>query len=347
MRLSPPDQHLLGAVLKRVSRSFYLTLAILPRAVRSQIGLAYLLARAADTIADTGKLEDGVRLECLRLLKGQLWGSTADLAQIKKIQAQVLTKQSNPDERRLLEELEGCFRIYQKFSPTDRSQVAQVLSVLIGGMEFDLHQFPQKTEGQAVRALQAIHDFEYYTYAVAGCVGEFWTKMVCSHLPGFRGWDQACMIPLAIRYGKGLQMVNILRDLPRDLRNGRCYIPTVLLDQVSLTPQQLLDETSAHAFRPLFRKLIQEARDHLDQGWRYTMAIPRLEIRLRLACMWPILIGIRTLQQLSVSPLVLSPNSPIKIARSDVYQIVASTGLTGGCGTVGTAYWGYWRKRII
>jgi farnesyl-diphosphate farnesyltransferase len=346
MRLSPADQHLLGDVLKRVSRSFYLTLAILPRAVRSQIGLAYLLARAADTIADTGELEDAVRLECLRLLKGQLWGSAPDLAQIQKIQERVLTKQSNPDERRLLEELEGCFRIYQRFSPTDRSQIAQVLSVLIGGMEFDLHQFPKK-DGQAVRALQAIHDFEYYTYAVAGCVGEFWTKMVCSHLPGFRRWDQSCMIPLGIRYGKGLQMVNILRDLPRDLRNGRCYIPTVLLDQVSLTPDQLLDENSAPAFRPLFRKLIQEARDHLDQGWRYTMAIPRMEIRLRLACMWPILIGIRTLQQLSVSPLVLSPNSPIKIPRSDVYRIVASTGLTGGCGTVGTAYWGYWRKRII
>jgi len=346
MRLSPADQLLLGDVLKRVSRSFYLTLAILPRAVRSQIGLAYLLARAADTIADSGELEDVVRLECLRHLKGQLWGSAPDLGQIHQIQARVLTKQSDPDERRLLGELAGCFRIYQKFSPTDRSQIAQVLSVLIGGMEFDLHQFPKK-DGQTVRALQAIHDFEYYTYAVAGCVGEFWTKMVCSHLPGFRRWDQSCMIPLGIRYGKGLQMVNILRDLPRDLRNGRCYIPTVLLDQVSLAPHQLLNETSAGAFRPLFRKLIQEARDHLDQGWRYTMAIPRMEIRLRLACMWPILIGIRTLQQLSVSPLVLSPNSPIKIARSDVYRIVATTGLTGGCGMVGTAYWGYWRKRII
>jgi farnesyl-diphosphate farnesyltransferase len=116
---------------------------------------------------------------------------------------------------------------------------------------------------------------------------------------------------------------------------------------VNLSPIQLLDEASSQAFRPLFRKLIQEARDHLDQGWRYTMAIPRREVRLRLACMWPILIGIRTLQQLSVSPLVLSPTSPVKIARSDVYRIVATTGFTGGCATVGTAYWGYWRKRIV
>ncbi len=121
----------------------------------------------------------------------------------------------------------------------------------------------------------------------------------------------------------------------------------VLLNQVQLLPHQLLDEASAEAFRPLFRKLIQEARDHLDQGWRYTLAIPRKQVRLRLACMWPILIGIRTLQRLSVSRLELNPDHPIKIARSEVYRIVATTGLTGGCGRVGTAYWGYWRKRIV
>jgi farnesyl-diphosphate farnesyltransferase len=155
------------------------------------------------------------------------------------------------------------------------------------------------------------------------------------------------MIPLGIRYGKGLQMVNILRDLPEDLQNGRCYIPDVLLKQVNLSPQQLLDPSSARAFRPLFRQLIQEARDHLDQGWRYTMAIPRMEVRLRLACMWPILIGIRTLQALSTSQHLLNAERSIKIARRDVYGIVAATGLTGGCGSVGTAYWGYWRKRIV
>ena len=346
MRLSSSDQMLLRDILKRVSRSFYLTLAILPHAVRSQMGLAYLLARAADTIADAGELDDAVRLECLRHLKGQLWGGIPDWGRIQKIQARVITKHPNPDERRLLEELERCFRIFQGLSPTDRTHIAQVLSVLIGGMEFDLQQFPKKN-GQSLHALQAIHDFEYYTYAVAGCVGEFWTKMMCTHLPGVRQWDQSSMVPLGIRYGKGLQMVNILRDLPKDLRNGRCYIPVDLLDQMHLSPHQLLDETSSEKFRPLFRKLIQEARDHLDQGWRYTMAIPRREIRLRLACMWPILIGIRTLQQLSVSRLVLNPDISIKIARSDVYRIIATTGLTGGCGIVGTAYWGYWRKRII
>jgi len=346
MSLSPTDRVLLGDVLKRVSRSFYLTLAILPQAVRSQIGLAYLFARAADTIADTGELDDAVRLRCLLQLKRQLGKDVPEWGQIQAIQAQVITKQSNPDERRLLEKLEQCFRLYQGLNRLDQSRIAQVVSVLIGGMEFDLQQFP-KNSGPVVRALPDVQDFEYYTYAVAGCVGEFWTKIICDHLPGLRRWDQSLMIPLGIRYGKGLQMVNILRDLPQDLQNGRCYIPETLLKHVGLLPEQLLDPSSAQAFRPVFRQLIQEARDHLDQGWRYTMAIPRMEVRLRLACMWPILIGIRTLQALSMTQHVLDPEMSIKIARRDVYKIVATTGLTGGCGYVGTAYWGYWRKRIV
>src|SRR5216117_3031821 len=54
---------LLGDLLRQVSRSFYLSLAILPRPLREPIGLAYLLARAADTVADTRLIvrEDRVR----------------------------------------------------------------------------------------------------------------------------------------------------------------------------------------------------------------------------------------------------------------------------------------------
>lgn len=337
---------LLSDVLKAVSRSFYLTLAILPQAVRSQIGLAYLFARAADTIADTGDLDDVTRLQCLQELKRQIGKDDPEWSEVQKIQVQVISKQSNPDERQLLEKLEQCFRIYLGFNHFDRAHISHVVSVLIGGMEFDLQQFPKKN-GQVVQALQNIQDFEHYTYAVAGCVGEFWTKMTCTHLSGMRHWEQSRMIPLGIRFGKGLQMVNILRDLPQDLKNGRCYIPHNLLKQVDLLPEDLLDPSSAKAFRPLYRQLILEARDHLDQGWRYTMAIPRLQIRLRLACMWPLLIGIRTLQVLSSSQQMLWADQPIKITRRDVYAIVATTGLTGGCGWVGTAYWGYWRKRII
>ncbi len=54
-----------GPLLASVSRSFYLTIRILPAELREPIGLAYLLARASDTIADTADAPASVRLRHL------------------------------------------------------------------------------------------------------------------------------------------------------------------------------------------------------------------------------------------------------------------------------------------
>ncbi len=66
-------------LLKQVSRSFYLTLRILPDAIRPQIGLAYLLARATDTIADTSLVPVDRRLEALRDLKNAIAASATSI----------------------------------------------------------------------------------------------------------------------------------------------------------------------------------------------------------------------------------------------------------------------------
>ncbi|WP_447971173.1 phytoene/squalene synthase family protein [Nitrospira sp. M1] len=340
------DTYLLQTILKRVSRSFYLTLAVLPQAVRAQVGLAYLFARAADTIADTGELDHETRLRCLRQFKEQFQRGEVEKADVQTIQALAISLQRNPSERVLLEELLRCFTLYETLSRDDQQRIAALLPTIIEGMEFDLVQFPQQSDGR-VTSLPTMKELDYYTYAVAGCVGEFWTTMMCAHLPRLSHWDASVMVPTGIRYGKGLQLVNILKDVAQDLRLGRCYIPQNLLDEAHLQPEDLFDERNAQRFRPILRELIARALDHLDQGWSYTMAIPRLEVRLRLACMWPLLIGLRTLQQLSMSPHILDPATSVKVSRGEVYRIMATTTLSGGCGAVGTAYWGYLRKRVV
>lgn len=99
------------------------------------------------------------------------------------------------------------------------------------------------------------------------------------------------MSAIGVRFGKGLQLTNIVKDIARDLHHGRCYVPEPLLREVGLTTADLLDPDSLPRFRPVLMRLIRMAMEHLDQGWMYTMAIPRLEIRQRLACMWPILLA--------------------------------------------------------
>ncbi len=61
-----PPSEILTTLLRDVSRSFYLTLRVLPRAIRSPIGIAYLLARTSDTIADTAIVPVAQRLETLK-----------------------------------------------------------------------------------------------------------------------------------------------------------------------------------------------------------------------------------------------------------------------------------------
>src|SRR5205085_10519993 len=73
-----PDASTLFSLLKQVSRSFYLTLRLLPAPIRSQIGLAYLLARATDTVADTRAIPLESRLATLSALRARILGQTAE-----------------------------------------------------------------------------------------------------------------------------------------------------------------------------------------------------------------------------------------------------------------------------
>jgi farnesyl-diphosphate farnesyltransferase len=216
---------------------------------------------------------------------------------------------------------------------------------LPNGMEMDLTKFPGDSAA-TLTALQTLEDMDQYIYYVAGCVGEFWTAMMCAHKPSLAHWDVAHMSAIGIRFGKGLQLTNIVKDLPRDLRRGRCYVPLDLLKEAGLAAADLLQKENVTRFRSVLSRLLKIAVDHLDQGWAYTMSIPRWETRLRLSCMWPILLAGETLKRVAISPDILDPAVNIKVPRSRVYQVMALTTVTGACGYVGTAYWGRLRKQI-
>jgi farnesyl-diphosphate farnesyltransferase len=339
------QRFLLEDLLKQVSRSFYLTVAVMPRAVRKPIGVAYLFARAADTIADTDLIDRSRRLLFLKQLRAQFADHRIDWAEVRSIRHALVPQQSDSGERRLLDHLEDCFRLYLDCKPEDQARIRKLMSTLINGMDMDLTMFPGDTV-QDLTALPSFADLDRYIYYVAGCVGEFWTEMVYGHLPSLRGWDVDEMLKIGVRFGKGLQLTNVLKDLARDARRGRCYIPKAALEEAGLRPSDILKKETRSAFQPILAELVRIARDHLDQGWLYTMAIPRHEIRLRLACMWPILFAGETLRRLLTSPDLLDPSVNVKISKAQVYGIMALTILTGGCGYVGTAYWGRLRKML-
>lgn len=311
-----PASDLLTRLLKDVSRSFYLTLRIMPGAVRGPIGLGYLLARTTDTVADTGVLPPGRRLDALRQLRERIRGATTrplDFGEFARCQSQEA-------ERLLLVRVEETLSALAGCAEEDRLLVREVLETITGGQLLDLERFLQAGPEHLV-ALPSDAELDDYTYRVAGCVGEFWTRICRARLFPDAPLDDRFLMENGVRFGRGLQLVNILRDLPADLRQGRCYLPADRLRHVDLRPVDLLNPASEARLWPVYSAYLACATDHLRAGWEYTNHLPRSQRRVRLACAWPILIGVRTIAHLK-SGHVLSPQGRIRATRAEVRGIL-------------------------
>ena len=128
-----------------------------------------------------------------------------------------------------------------------------------------------------------------------------------------------------IRFGKGLQLTNILRDIPADLRRGRCYLPMEDLKPAGLTAAALKNPSSMNALKPVLRMHAKIALGHLDAAIEYVTAIPRREWRLRLACLWPLLLALDTLSLVIGENDLLNPNKVVKVSRSEVSRLLRSS----------------------
>ena len=135
------------------------------------------------------------------------------------------------------------------------------------------------------------------------------------------------MSELGVRFGKALQMTNVLRDIPRDLRNGRCYLPQDQLAGAGLTPADLLDPSSADKARPVLAQNLRLSLDHYRYAEEYLLALPRRCLRLRLAVAWPLLMGLATIVRLARNPAWLNPGKRTRVSRGWVYRMMALSAL--------------------
>ena len=314
-------------LLRRVSRSFYITLRVLPRAIRPQLSLAYLLARATDTVADTKAIAADERQQVLSRLSQSIQAvcarqrpSVPDLSAFLRTDRSGFSEKDDA-ERTLLENLETLFNSLFEFSVADQEKIRAVLETITHGQQTDIKRFDEASGH--LNALATDDDLDAYTYEVAGCVGEFWTRLCLAHVFTRASLDKNRLMSDAVRFGKGLQLANILRDLPEDLRQGRCYIPEQSLSRFGLTPRDLLNHDAMQCFRPLYNGYLELAEEHLRAGWRYTTSLPFGCVRVRLACAWPVLIGIKTLHRLRRGNVLGDPR--VKITRREIYRILVKS----------------------
>ena len=233
-----------------------------------------------------------------------------DLMELAKIQ-------SNPDEGELLRNVQKVVDALSMYEKDDQVRMLECLDIIVSGQILDLQRFGIAREGGNISSLQSEEELDDYTFKVAGCVGVFWTKMSLAHMMKLSKEKEELFFENGIRFGKALQMINILRDIPEDLRFGRCYIPGHRLEEHGLTPNDLLDSSNIAKFRPLYDTYLDLTSEHLDAAVEYIRMIPDRQLRLKAASMLPVLIGQRTVTLLREGN-ILDSEEKIKITRNEM-----------------------------
>lgn len=289
-------------LLKGVSRSFYLSLRLLPGPMRGAASLGYLLARTSDTLADTAAAPMATRLNCLAQFKHAVAGN----ADVPRWPVSLLNAIPDVRERHLLQSAAGIFTWLRSLPDAEGALVRAVLATIISGQTLDLERFAAATREHPL----ALHDdaaLEDYAWRVAGCVGAFWTKLGFLTLGKcFSKAPEAELLERGIAYGKGLQLVNILRDLAADLATGRCYLPVA-------NPRDERQLLECHA------RWLKRAEEWIGEGETYAGTLRSR--RLRAATVLPALIAQKTLEPLRGATWE-ALQKRIKVPRRLVYQSV-------------------------
>jgi farnesyl-diphosphate farnesyltransferase len=279
-------------VLKDVSRSFYLSLRFMPEGFRAPTSVGYLLARASDTIADAGELSVEERKGALADFRSAvLSGGSFVGPEMKKLPS---------GEEVLMGRIDDCLESLNELPEEQKKAVQKVVKIITDGQAWDLDRF----EGEGVVALASDEELRKYAYQVAGCVGEFWTEIGFAVDEGFATRTFAEMNELGRAYGRSLQLINILRDVPEDLENGRCYLPG------AKSQEELLRER---------KRWIMEAREGLEKAEQYAESLNGK--RMRFGTVLPAMIGRKTLDQLEGATWEEWAGR-VKVSRKEVYGMM-------------------------
>lgn len=287
---------------KGVSRSFYLSLRLLPAPMRDAAALGYLLARTSDTLADSATLPAADRLEALREFGQAVTGHAAPPVWPTALPAAI----ADVRERELLTRSGDLIAMLRALPPATADLVREVVTTIIGGQQLDLTRFADATAARPI-ALPDAAALDDYAWRVAGCVGEFWTRLGATTLgSAFSTATTATLLPQAAAYGMGLQLVNILRDLPADLAAGRCYLPVG-------------DPGDRAALLACHARWIEIAAGRVAEGDQYAATLRSR--RLRAASRLPALLAGATLDRLRGSTWE-TLQTRVKVPRRRVYQLL-------------------------
>lgn len=303
-------------LLKSVSRSFYISLNILPSDIRPAIGMGYLICRLADTIADTDVVPAVDRDRLLASLLKSLQEKPQRTFFLPEVTRAVTG--GSPAERNLLSRTPELLKAFDTLNQEDRHLIIDLVGQITAGMKIDLAAFPPKA-GPAPTPLHTPEMLESYIALIGGEPGRFWSKVCLVHRPSLPIVQRAVWIYNGIQFGKGLQMINILKDMMADATRGRCYVPAPWLAEFGITPSEWPEALSTPSGKELTARLAHRTAELLEFGLDYLEEIPRNEWRMRMAVWMPMVLAWQTLK-LWAAPT--GRGKPVKVGRGRVYLLM-------------------------
>jgi farnesyl-diphosphate farnesyltransferase len=299
-------------ILPEVSRTFALSIRLLPGDLGNAVRTAYLICRIADTIEDEPDLTADHKAVLFDALSGCF--DHRDAAGEFSSQASVVG--GDPAHVKLVRNTPLVFAAYWELSDESRRSVRQWVNEMIAGMrKFSL------TYPRGVR-IQTVEEYKEYCYYVAGTVGYLLTDLWHEHSPSIGRRQYAALRERCRAFAEALQTVNILKDVARDAEHeNSIYIPQDLLRAHGSGHATILAADRAGETRAALGALVQLAWHDLDEATAYLLSIPRRAVSIRLFCALPLLFAYATLRDLTRNPDALARSEVVKISRSEVKSL--------------------------
>jgi farnesyl-diphosphate farnesyltransferase len=305
----PEDIDFGRTMLPLVSRTFAPGIDVLPGPLADPVRLAYLLCRVADTIEDAPVILPRRRHQWLIRFAGLL-SDRDDPGEALADEIAMAIEGDSP-EIRLVAGLPRLIRLLRAAeTPCAGPIIAWTRELSLGMARFVL----LEEESREWTVLGSLEDLEAYEYYVAGTVGCLLHELIAIHL-GLEGAGER-QRRLAISFGLGLQGTNIIQDLADDRARGWSYVPEEVARRHGTTTRRLADPSARIAAMAAVVEMVERAMRNLDDGLEFVLLLPRKAPRIRLFCLWPLLLALRTLVRIVSSDAVLERR--VRIAREEV-----------------------------
>ena len=232
-----------------------------------------------------------------------------------------LTDNTPEAERDLIRNTARVIRLTHNFTLSQRRAIEQCVEQMATGMI----RFQKQQSLNGLRDTEELADYCYY---VAGVVGVMLTEFFCEYSP-LMDERRERMLTLAVSFGQGLQMTNILKDIWEDQQRGACWLPRDVFAACDFP----MTEIAVHRADPCYlgglEQLIAMAAAHLRNALEYTLIIPPGEKGIRRFCFWALGMALLTLRKINRCK-DFNSGQQVKISRRSVKATIAATELIVG-----------------